>query len=406
MPNLPGSFVSPSIKNITQQDFWNFSYKESCRLATTGALTLASDFYTGSTHDGFTLVVNDRILIKDQLDASENGIYTVNNSDPPTRAVDFNNPSEVTKGSYVAVSKGTINANTAYVLSTDASPGADTVIDTTLLSFTNVATINIAGQTEMTGDVADADELLISDAGTVKRADFSVVRDAVFTDVSGDAAIADGGALTIEPDAVTYAKMQNLVTGNRVLGAATSGVIGEVQIATNMIATSAVDLTSKVTGSLPVANGGTGGNSKSTAATGLGLGTTDDVQFDSLGIGMAASSTAGQIDAQGDIIAYSSSDKRLKTNITKIENPLDKLDKINGYMFDWIEKEGIHTHEGHDTGVIAQEIEEIIPEITTTRDNGYKAVKYEKIVPLLIESIKEQQQQIDLLREEINLLKK
>ena len=55
----------------------------------------------------------------------------------------------------------------------------------------------ISGQTEMTGDVADADELLISDNGTVKRADFSVVRDAVFNDVSGDATIAAGGALTL-----------------------------------------------------------------------------------------------------------------------------------------------------------------------------------------------------------------
>ena len=54
----------------------------------------------------------------------------------------------------------------------------------------------ISGQTEMTGDIEDADELLISDAGTIKRADFSVVRDAVFNDVSGDAEIAAGGALT------------------------------------------------------------------------------------------------------------------------------------------------------------------------------------------------------------------
>ena len=63
----------------------------------------------------------------------------------------------------------------------------------------------ISGQTEMTGDVADADELLISDAGTIKRADFSVVRDAVFNDVSGDATIAAGGALTIANGAVETA---------------------------------------------------------------------------------------------------------------------------------------------------------------------------------------------------------
>ena len=60
---------------------------------------------------------------------------------------------------------------------------------------------------------------------------------------------------------------------------------------------------------------------------------------------------------------------------------------MNGYEFDWIAKKGIHENEGHDIGVIAQEVEKVIPEIVQTRDSGYKAVKYEKIVPLLIESI-------------------
>ena len=60
----------------------------------------------------------------------------------------------------------------------------------------------ISGQAEMTGDVADTDELLVSDAGTLKRADFSVVRDAVFNDVSGDVTIAAGGAATIQANSV------------------------------------------------------------------------------------------------------------------------------------------------------------------------------------------------------------
>ena len=60
----------------------------------------------------------------------------------------------------------------------------------------------ISGQGAMTGDVADADELMISDAGVLKRADFSVVRDAVFNDVSGDITIAAGGAATIAANSV------------------------------------------------------------------------------------------------------------------------------------------------------------------------------------------------------------
>ena len=64
--------------------------------------------------------------------------------------------------------------------------------------------------------------------------------------------------------------------------------------------------------------------------------------------------------------------------------------------------EGIHENEGHDIGVIAQEIEKVLPEIVTTRDNGYKAVKYERLVALLIECVKDQQIQIDELKNSIN----
>jgi hypothetical protein len=71
---------------------------------------------------------------------------------------------------------------------------------------------------------------------------------------------------------------------------------------------------------------------------------------------------------------------------------------IGGYEFDWKTIKGIHENEGHDIGVIAQEIQKVLPEIVTMRDNGYLAVKYEKIVALLIEAIKEQQKQIDEIK--------
>jgi len=112
----------------------------------------------------------------------------------------------------------------------------------------------------------------------------------------------------------------------------------------------------------------------------------------------------------GDVVAFGSSDKRLKDNIQPIENALEKLDKIGGYTFDWNDQIEVHGYEGHDIGVIAQEIEEVLPETVTTRDNGYKAVKYEKLVAFLIqvdkeqqEIIKDQQRQIDELRELINI---
>jgi hypothetical protein len=96
----------------------------------------------------------------------------------------------------------------------------------------------------------------------------------------------------------------------------------------------------------------------------------------------------------GDIVAYStsvSSDYRLKKNITPISGALDKVNSLRGVMFDW--KSG-HLAGEHDVGVIAQEVEEIIPEVVKIRkrpdrDIAYKTVDYAKLVPVLIESIKE-----------------
>ena len=63
--------------------------------------------------------------------------------------------------------------------------------------------------------------------------------------------------------------------------------------------------------------------------------------------------------------------------------------------------EGIHENEGHDIGVIAQEIEKVLPEVVTTRDNGYKAVKYEKLVALLIQTNKELLERVEALEAKI-----
>ena len=98
----------------------------------------------------------------------------------------------------------------------------------------------------------------------------------------------------------------------------------------------------------------------------------------------------GALTATGDITAYYSSDKRLKENIKPIENATEKVKQLGGYEFDWKKNDDPEMiHEGHDIGVIAQEVEAVLPEIVTDRENGYKAVEYQKLVALLIESNKE-----------------
>ena len=113
--------------------------------------------------------------------------------------------------------------------------------------------------------------------------------------------------------------------------------------------------------------------------------------------------TASGLETSGDVIAFGSSDRELKDDIKPIENPLEKMEKIGGYTFVWNDKQS--TYKGKDVGVVAQEIQSVLPEIVASRANGYLGVKYEKIVPLLIESIKENTKQIKELKQEINEIK-
>jgi hypothetical protein len=114
--------------------------------------------------------------------------------------------------------------------------------------------------------------------------------------------------------------------------------------------------------------------------------------------------SGSQIEASGDVIAFGSSDKRLKDNIQPITEPLWKVSQIGGYTFDWNENQD--TYEGHDVGVVAQEIHKVLPEVVAERSNGYLGVKYEKIVPLLIESIKELKKEVDDIKEKCDCLNK
>ena len=135
------------------------------------------------------------------------------------------------------------------------------------------------------------------------------------------------------------------------------------------------------------------------------LQTGNSVQFNGLGVGTAPSGVVGAILATNDVVAFASSDERLKENLEPIGSATEKVGQLTGYTFDWIPMEGIHVHSGHDVGIIAQEVEKVLPEVVETRENGYKAVKYEKLTALLIQAVNEQQKQIVDLTAELNWVK-
>jgi len=116
----------------------------------------------------------------------------------------------------------------------------------------------------------------------------------------------------------------------------------------------------------------------------------------------SALSVTGEITASGDVTAFS--DERLKSNITTIEDALDKVKSMRGVMFD--KTDSLTGELRQSTGVIAQETEKVLPEVVHNDDNtGYKSVAYGNIVGVLIEAIKEQQSQIEDLTKEVEFLK-
>lgn len=149
------------------------------------------------------------------------------------------------------------------------------------------------------------------------------------------------------------------------------------------------------------------------------LGTVANVRFNSFGVGVAESGTAGTILASSNITAYSS-DERLKTNFKPIQDAIKKLMSISGYEFDWDEQKCAELEfnfaNKHEHGVKAQEIQKVIPDAVSPApfdraDDGssasgenYLTVDYARIVPLLIEAVKAQQVQIEALEAKLATL--
>ena len=154
-----------------------------------------------------------------------------------------------------------------------------------------------------------------------------------------------------------------------------------------------------------IANGGTFGN----VEVGLSDDQTINTSSGNLVINCAGSKVeiskplevTGTITSSSDIIAFSSSDITLKKDISPIQNALDMVNNISGNTFTWNTKlTDLVPHENgtKDTGILAQEIEALgLPGVTITRGDGVKAVRYDRLIPVLIEAIKELTKKVDSL---------
>ncbi len=194
-----------------------------------------------------------------------------------------------------------------------------------------------------------------------------------------------------------------LITGSSAIGLRMSG---STALTGSIFQTGSLNVTgsTNISGALTVGTINTGQGATEVYLMNQGVQTGDSVRFNGLGVGTAASGVAGAILATNDIVAFASSDEKLKENLEPIGSATEKVGQLTGYTFDWIPMEGIHVHSGHDVGIIAQEVEKVLPEVVETRENGYKAVKYEKLTALLIQAVNEQQQTIEQLTNRISNL--
>jgi hypothetical protein len=300
---------------------------------------------------------------------------------------------------------GTPSQNAGIEVERGTSTNASLIWDETAdvweagLTGAEVPIVTTTGTQTLTNKTINASQLVDASVANGKLTNSSVTVSAG-TGMSGGGAVSLGGTVTLTNAGVTS------ITTN-------------TGLSSNVSATGAVTITNTITNNNQLTNGagylstavtsavaGTGvGVSAATGAVTFSIGqavaTSSNVQFNALGVGTAAGATAGLIRATNDVIAFYSSDERLKENVLTIPNSLDILKQINGYSFDWIPMEGVHENEGHDIGVIAQEVEKVLPEVVTTRDNGYKAVKYEKLVALLIQTNKELLERVEALEAKI-----
>lgn len=107
--------------------------------------------------------------------------------------------------------------------------------------------------------------------------------------------------------------------------------------------------------------------------------------------------------ASNDVVAFYTSDARLKQNLIPLENSLTKLDSLNAYSFTWTppQNDSEFYQSGDDIGLVAQEVNDIIPQAVSLKGNGYYGIDYNRVIPFLVACIKDLKDEVESLKNEI-----
>ena len=302
----------------------------------------------------------------------------INKSGAPGAALDVVGEIYVSAG----VNTATFSVGTNFVANTIGVYHTGTV---NALSFTTTYFVANTSQIGFTNFIANSAGLYHT--GTVNAASFTT---SAFTANTTAASVGSNVVLTVS----------RITVGNSTV----NSFINSTAVSTGSILGSSISLTGAVSGlSLTLGTATFSQNEISASAA--------NATFSSLGVGTVATGVAGEIVATGDVTAYYS-DRRLKNIIGNIDNPLEKLQQINGiyYTQNELAEEMGYKHYDRQVGLVAQEVEVILPEAVkiaafdrhpekeSKSGENYLTIQYEKLVPLLVEAIKELKQQLDELK--------
>jgi hypothetical protein len=211
------------------------------------------------------------------------------------------------------------------------------------------------------------------------------------TNTAGNQQASTNASLSYDPNTGYLSATRFVGSGAGLTNIVTSIAVNGATAATGAVAISTV--ASAVSGTGVTVSAATGAV---TFSIGQAVGTASDVQFGSIGVGAAAPGSNNVV-VQGNVTAYS--DRRLKDNIETITNALNKLTQVRGVTYTRTDIQDTLTRH---TGVIAQELESVLPEAVMTNSNGIKSVAYGNVIGLLIESIKELDAKVDMLQQQLN----
>jgi hypothetical protein len=204
-------------------------------------------------------------------------------------------------------------------------------------------------------------------------------------------------SITIADNSITLEKMASGTDGNIISYDASGDPVAVATGTSGQVLTSAGAGAVPSFQNLPIASTSNGVNNRvATYSDADSLNGEANMTFDG-----STLAVTGAITATGDVTAFSTSDKSLKQNIINIDNSLDKVSQLNGVYYNWTKdalEKNKHLVDEKEVGVIAQDVEKVLPEIVATREDGTKAVKYERLCCVLIEAVKELKEQIKDLK--------